>query len=187
MIKNSLKLLFVSFFAISASANLNTYCKDGEGKCPYNILSLDAGIMGYYGYITAKFLEYMEGRAYNIARRDKCYPEDESHKLPMPYLFDFLAGSETGAYIATSLVLPAKDDGTGVTKPKQTSEKAVKFFEENVGLYRDNSLGAFWYFLIIIIVIASLCYLAHRLINRYFIDEGFDKRYQEFVEIIEYF
>ena len=73
----------------------------------YSILSLDSA--KYKGYMTASFVDYMERYAYEAAVRDYCLPPRESERLAMPELFDMIAGSETGAIIATSLVIPTSD------------------------------------------------------------------------------
>lgn len=54
----------------------------------------------------------------------------------MTELFDMISGSETGAIIAASLVIPQDDDPT---KNKYFSTEAVKFFNKNLDiLYRDK-------------------------------------------------
>lgn len=60
----------------------------------------------------------MEQYAYNVARRDLCIPERESKRIAMPELFDMISGSETGAIIATSLVLPKEDKDRDTTNNK---------------------------------------------------------------------
>lgn len=73
----------------------------------YNILSLDSA--KYEGYMTARFVDYMEQYAYIAAVRDKCIQSRTSGRVAMPELFDLLAGSETGAIIASSLVVANPD------------------------------------------------------------------------------
>jgi len=111
----------------------------------YNILALDSG--WYKGLMTAKFVDYMESLAYDIAKRDISCFEDyfkgreekpETQKIAMPELFDMIAGSETGAIIATSLVLPSDSDPK---KPKYYASESLKWFRENVDvLYRDQQM-----------------------------------------------
>lgn len=93
----------------------------------------------YKGYMTAKFVSYMEQYAYNVARRDLCIEERESKRIAMPELFDMISGSETGAIIATSLVLPKTDKADRDPRNnKFFANKAVEWFETNVDtLYRD--------------------------------------------------
>jgi patatin-like phospholipase/acyl hydrolase len=83
----------------------------------YNILSLDGA--KYKGYMTATFVEYMERNAYTAARRDYCLPKRDSRKVAMPELFDLIAGSETGAIIASTLVLPNLDAATNSTQKNE--------------------------------------------------------------------
>ena len=80
----------------------------------YNILSIDSAL--YKATMSAKFVDYMERKAFSIATMNKCYASDQkaissrqSKKVSMTELFDMVAGSETGAILATTLVLPNKD------------------------------------------------------------------------------
>ena len=56
----------------------------------------------------------MEQKAYQTAIRDQCQEiqKRESEKIAMPELFDMIAGSETGAIIASSLMLKNDDAAT---------------------------------------------------------------------------
>jgi patatin-like phospholipase/acyl hydrolase len=120
----------------------------------YNILSLDAA--KYKGYMTAKFVSYMEKYAYNVARRDFCIVERKSGRIAMPELFDMISGSETGAIIATTINLPNTNPETrAIQKNHFFADRAVQFFEENVdSLYRDGQMG--WFPKLVIIVAAIL-------------------------------
>jgi hypothetical protein len=60
----------------------------------------------YSGLMTASFVDYMEQNAYDSAIRDYCIPKRDSGRVAMTELFDALAGSETGAIIASALVIP---------------------------------------------------------------------------------
>ena len=59
----------------------------------------------------------------------------------MPELFDMIAGSETGAIIASSLVVPNTDAATKATQPnKHWATESVKYFMDNTDeLYKDAS------------------------------------------------
>jgi patatin-like phospholipase/acyl hydrolase len=72
----------------------------------FSILSLDSG--RYEGYMTARFVSYMEQYAYTVAKRDLCIPERASQRISMTELFDMISGSETGAIIASSINLANK-------------------------------------------------------------------------------
>ena len=103
----------------------------------YNILSLDSA--KYKGYMTSTFISFMEQNAYNIANKQFCIKR-KSERIAMPELFDMIAGSETGAIIATTLVLPNKDAATMEDQPNlYFATKSQKFFSDNVDtLYHDN-------------------------------------------------
>ena len=97
------------------------------GEPRYNILSLDSA--KYKGYLTANFVSYMETRAYLTAVRDRCLPARDSEKVSMTELFDMIAGSETGAIIGASLVIPNDDSATSATqKNKYFATKSLAFF-----------------------------------------------------------
>lgn len=66
----------------------------------------------YQGFMTASFVDYMEQNTYISARRDFCIASRESERIAMPELFDLIAGSETGAIIASSLVTKNTDPST---------------------------------------------------------------------------
>ena len=74
------------------------------GAKKWNILSLDSAM--YEGFMTASFVDYMEQNAYDQAHRSYCIPERKSGRVAMPEIFDTIAGSETGAIIASALVIP---------------------------------------------------------------------------------
>lgn len=76
-------------------------------------MSLDSA--RYKGLMTTKMLEYMEMKSYQTAIRDGCLPERESGKIAMHELFDMIAGSETGAIIASTLLLKNDDPETMAT------------------------------------------------------------------------
>ena len=76
----------------------------------YNVLSLEAG--AYAGILTAKFVDFMEERSYVIAMTEGCIKkadERESQRIYISELFDMVAGSETGAIIASTLAIKDKD------------------------------------------------------------------------------
>ena len=89
----------------------------------YNILSLDSA--SYKGIMTAKFVDYIETKAADIAYTNSsvCYPDESADRVAISEMFDLIAGSETGAIIATSLSI---GDSSG--KPLHTADSAVQFF-----------------------------------------------------------
>ena len=56
--------------------------------------------------MTSEFISFLELIAYYSARDNFCIPERESGRIAMPEIFDLISGSESGAIIASSLVIP---------------------------------------------------------------------------------
>ena len=86
--------------------------KDPEdiGCTKYNILSLTQA--SQYGYMTARFISYLEKKSYYIAKDKGCkIPErhDNEPRLAMTEIFDMIAGTDTGAIIAGAIAV-RKDD-----------------------------------------------------------------------------
>jgi len=65
--------------------------------------------------MTAEFVNFLELIAYYSAREQYCIPERESQRVAMPEIFDMIAGSETGAMIGATLVIPNDDPATKST------------------------------------------------------------------------
>lgn len=85
--------------------------KDGSDR--FNVLSI--GSRHYYGLLTARFIDYMEMKAYLIAKQRKCKvtkAEENKERIAMTELFDYISGSDTGAIIAGSLLLKNTDTAT---------------------------------------------------------------------------
>lgn len=76
----------------------------------HNILSLDSA--KDKGLMTSKVVEYFETRAYFLARAQYCIAPRTAEKISMAELFDTVAGSETGALIASNILLPNEDEDT---------------------------------------------------------------------------
>jgi len=98
----------------------------------------------------------MEKKSYLIARRLYCIEERKSKRIAMYELFDMLAGSETGAIIASTLVVPT-DDPNAKLKNKHWSTKSNSFFKENVDvMYQESnmpeSIKSFLSFIFLVLV-----------------------------------
>tara|TARA_B110000285_G_scaffold76179_1_gene87762 strand:- start:1336 stop:1635 length:300 start_codon:yes stop_codon:yes gene_type:complete len=78
-------------------------CKYTGLNCEHSILNFDSA--KELGLVSSLVAEYAESRAYFLARSQYCYPKSSEEKLPLPYLFDTVAGSETGALIAANMLL----------------------------------------------------------------------------------
>lgn len=81
----------------------------------HNILSLESA--KEKGLVTSLFVEYLESRAYFLARGQYCIAPRTAERVSMAELFDTVAGSETGALIASNLLLPNEDDTTKAAQP----------------------------------------------------------------------
>jgi len=79
----------------------------------YNILVLEAA--NYQALMTSDFINFLEIIAYYSARSQYCIPERASGKIAMPEIFDMIAGSETGAIIGSTLVIPNDNQATNAT------------------------------------------------------------------------
>ena len=106
-------------------------------KPAYNILSLDSAI--YKGVMQANFVQYMERKSYLIAREYECSDhkgkmigDRVSQKVSMAEIFDMIAGSETGAILASTLILPNKDEKSVDYQPNAFfADKVIEFFKSN--------------------------------------------------------
>jgi hypothetical protein len=80
----------------------------------YDILAIDSA--KYNSIMTANFISYMELEAFMVSKKYQCkdkknnvIADRESKKVAMPEIFNVLAGSETGAVIASTLNVPNQD------------------------------------------------------------------------------
>lgn len=86
----------------------------------------------------------------------------------MSKMFDMIVGSETGAIIATTLVVP---ESKGSTVNKFYANKAVKFFEDNLdALYVDSKFSAGMQFLISFGFLAIFGFISYMTASVYFKD-----------------
>ena len=92
--------------------------------------------------MTASFVQYLERLAYFEAEEQYCIKR-ENQRIAMPELFDVIAGTETGAIIGASLVIP----GNGTSPEglvKNYAEVSKHFFKEYASkLYVAQELN-FW-------------------------------------------
>ena len=104
----------------------------------------------------------------------------------MTELFDMIAGSETGAIIATTLVIPNDDKNKTTRKNKFYSEKAIEFFERNLStLYHDSSMPTVLKIDIFLPIVGFLSLFAYLgTYNKINID-GFNERYLEVKDMIK--
>lgn len=94
----------------------------------------------------------------------------------MTELFDMIAGSETGAIIATTITLP-NPDKTSEQKNAFFADKAVLFFTNHVDvLYRDPQANLILRFLIASIFMGGLGWITLRCTARIFTVDSFEER-----------
>lgn len=124
--------------------------------------------------MTSAFVEYMEDNAYNTAVRDLCIPRRDSQKIAMHELFDMVTGSETGAIIASTLVMP-NDDTKSDQKNKYFASTASQWFRDNQhSLYQNAEISKTWSVplsALIAFVVGLICYL---IVQWTYADEKFD-------------
>ena len=81
-------------------------------------------------------------------------------------MFDMIVGSETGAIIATSLVVP-KEKGSKLNK--YYGDEAVKFFQDNIDtLYIDTKMTGAMQALICFLFLSILGFVAYKPAESYF-------------------
>jgi len=151
-------------------------------EAKYRILSLDSAT--YSGLMTAEFVSFMEKKAYLIARSLKCLTERESERIAMHELFDMIAGSETGAIIASSLVVP-HDDATSPQKNKYWATKSVDFFMENTDtFYVDSSTSNGVKILITAIFLFFFGIVSYKLAEYYFKHKDTEDKFEVLKKVI---
>ena len=98
----------------------------------------------------------------------------ESGKISMVELFDMLAGSETGAILASTLAIK-NDDAKLNQANKYFADKVVSFFDENMDtIYKDKDFDAWVYILIICISMVFFGVISYFLTQKIFNIKGFE-------------
>lgn len=140
----------------------------------FNILSLDSA--KYKGYMTASFVDAMERQAYKLANDQYCIPTRKSARIAMPELFDMVAGSETGAIIASSLVVKNENPKTkSIQENANFADKSVNWFEKNVDiLYHDNKMPMLLQFFITTFIVIFFSYAIYHWTDKTFYHPYFD-------------
>lgn len=100
--------LFLATTTVLFSGFTETFGVVEAAEPRYNILSI--GSQSYYAPLTAKFLDYMEMKAYLIAMNNQCNIGERTHKkIALSEMFDYFTGSETGAIIGAALLVKNDD------------------------------------------------------------------------------
>jgi hypothetical protein len=105
----------------------------------------------------------------------------------MPELFDMIAGSETGAVIATSLVLPNDDEATKATQPnKYFATTAKEFFEKNSDvLYHDRQMPNALKIVVTLLFCGVICAFVYFGTEKVYHIDGFSERVDEIRVLIK--
>lgn len=129
--------------------------------------------------MTASFVDYMEQNSYDQAVRSYCIPPRKSGRLAMPELFDTIAGSETGAIIASALVIPSDDGPFGGVNLEHVNKNwamDVKqwFYDNTDELYKNDHVPNWAKFLIGIFFAAIFAGIGYKLAERHYHDPHYD-------------
>jgi len=96
----------------------------------------------YQAYLQTKFLEYIEMRSYAIATRNsdsgRTIKRRKSKKIAIPELFDMIAGSETGAIIASYLSI-------AIDYKKNEDIQPNKFWAADVSKIFNDHTDLLWF------------------------------------------
>ena len=126
--------------------------------------------------MTAEFVSYMEKYAYTIALRDYCIAPRASERIAMPELFDLIAGSETGAIIATMINLPNDDPESAVYQKNKyfASNTTEWFLNTSSSLYHNPKLPFWLNASITVLICLAICVPLYRKIKSYYHEDGFE-------------
>lgn len=186
-------------YALTAGVNVLTAKTE---KCPHALLSLESA--KGFGLVTSTIVDYIERRAYVLARGQYCIPETTEEKVPASSLFDTIAGSETGALIAANLLLPecldedysttslttspSYDDDIAQcnTNARWASATSNWFKDEDNTLYLKDTLPVTWMFFCSLFTALILAYIGYKVTDRMFESYQYDQILLHFHEIIRY-
>lgn len=97
----------------------------------------------------------------------------------MVELFDMLAGSETGAILASTLTIKNNDPKKNQIN-KYFADTVVKFFDDNLdSIYKDNDFDYWVYMLIICISMTFFGVISYFITQKIFNIKGFEYQYKE--------
>jgi len=138
--------------------------------------------------MTAEFVSYMEQYAYTVAKRELCINDRASMRIAMPEMFDLIAGSETGAIIATTLVLPNPDyPDSSSQKNKYFADTAVTWFANNTDtLYHTMIMSVWTKILISLVFIIIFGILVYKGTEKYYTVADFDSKFEDLKTLLRY-
>ena len=131
----------------------------------FNILSLQSA--ENFGFMTAKFVEFLEKTAYYQAKEMYCI-ERKNEKIAMPELFDIIAGTETGAIIAGSLVIPGENTSEDDFVAMYAHNSKEFYRHQSKNLFVSQELSFWWNILISAVFASLLSVLTFACLRKYF-------------------
>ena len=151
---------------------------------PHSILSLDSA--KDQGLVTSLVVEYMESRAYFLARGQYCIKERSAERIAVPELFDTVAGSETGALIAANLLLPNTAANSDQINARWATATTNWFKDEINTFYYHYKFPrtAIFFCSLLLAFIAAL--VGFRVTDRMFVSKEYDEILKHFKEILHY-
>ena len=137
--------------------------------------------------MTASMVDYMEQNSYEAARRDYCIPSRESERIAMPELFHLIAGAETGAIIASSLVTANTDPSTKDIQPNAFFATKVKewFYDNTETLYHNTHVNIWLKIVTTVLFVIALSVLTYKLVERHFNDPKYDENVADLKKLIK--
>lgn len=140
-----------------------------------NILSI--GSQMYGGIVNAQFISFMEQKAYLIATQNRCIEPRKSERISMIELFDFVAGSDTGAIIGSTLVIKNDDPATmDVQKNKYFADTTVNWYLENSDLYHDNEMPVPMQVFLVLALTCLASFGMYKLVRKIYVREQYEDR-----------
>lgn len=97
----------------------------------------------------------------------------------MSELFDYIAGSETGAIIGATLLLK-NDDPETLAKGQQNkyfADKTIDWFEENIEtLYRDSQMPRAVQMFLVLFLTGGCAILVYKLVEKHYSTPDYDDK-----------
>jgi hypothetical protein len=135
----------------------------------------------------------VESRAYFLARGQYCIERD-SERIAIPELFDTIAGSETGAIIASNLLIRNPKGFDANNKPVQGEQPNERFASATTDWFKDEE-NSFYYkykfpmgaiFCCSLVVAIVFAFVGYRITDKSFESFEFDSVLSKFRQIFSY-
>jgi len=126
----------------------------------------------------------MENRAYFLARGQYCIKPRDVEKIAIPEITDTIAGSETGALIASNLLIPASPE-LKKKNPDQINERfadtTTQWFGDEINTFYINRMypiAAIFFCSIVVAIVVSA--VGFRITDLKFKSEEYDDTLTDF-------